>query len=98
MFCNYRIELNDDDEFIILACDGIWDCLTNEEAVRFVRERLDKCTPTEIGVEMLDRIVSKDPRETQGIGGDNMTVMIVDLLPHKRAYRKGDIVETDKEE
>ena len=81
--------MKDDDEFIILACDGIWDCLTNEEAVKFVRDRIDKCTPTEIGVEMLDKIVSKDPRETQGIGGDNMTVMIVDILPYKRSYRSG---------
>jgi len=82
-----RVELQDNDEFIILACDGIWDCLTNEEAVKFVRERIDIKTPTDIGVEMLDEIVSKDPRETQGIGGDNMTVMIVDLQPLKRPYR-----------
>ncbi len=95
LYCS--IELKDDDEFIILACDGIWDCLTNEEAVKFVRERLDESTPTEIGVEMLDKIVSKDPRETQGIGGDNMTVMIVDLLPHRRAYRKGLNTEAGKD-
>ncbi len=36
---------------------------------------------------MLDEIISVDPRETQGIGGDNMTVMIVDLQPKKRNYR-----------
>ena len=47
-FCQ-RVELKDDDEFIILACDGIWDCLTNEEAVKFVRDRIDESTPTEIG-------------------------------------------------
>ena len=67
---------------------GIWDCLTNEEAVKFVLDRIDTKTPAEIGTEMLDEIISIDPRETQGIGGDNMTVMIVDLLPAKRSHRK----------
>eukprot|EP00557_Chaetoceros_sp_GSL56_P008848 CAMPEP_0176499714 /NCGR_PEP_ID=MMETSP0200_2-20121128/13091_1 /TAXON_ID=947934 /ORGANISM="Chaetoceros sp., Strain GSL56" /LENGTH=401 /DNA_ID=CAMNT_0017898185 /DNA_START=583 /DNA_END=1784 /DNA_ORIENTATION=+ len=71
------VVLNENDEFVILACDGIWDCLTNEEAVKYVRDRIDTMTPIEIGTEMLDQIVSIDPRETQGIGGDNMTVMIV---------------------
>lgn len=75
------------DEFIILACDGIWDCLTNEEAVKYVRDRIDTKTPAEIGTEMLDEIISNDPRETQGIGGDNMTVMVVDLKPGARSYR-----------
>jgi len=74
------------DEFIILGCDGIWDCLTNEECVKYVYDRIDSKTPQEIGAEMLDDIVSADPRASQGIGGDNMTIMIVDLLPHTRAY------------
>jgi len=82
-----RVTLQPMDEFFILGCDGIWDCLTNEQAVAYVRERIDTKTPTEIGVEMLDDIISKDPRASQGIGGDNMTFMIVDLLPHKRQYR-----------
>eukprot|EP00559_Dactyliosolen_fragilissimus_P007339 CAMPEP_0184868012 /NCGR_PEP_ID=MMETSP0580-20130426/28741_1 /TAXON_ID=1118495 /ORGANISM="Dactyliosolen fragilissimus" /LENGTH=548 /DNA_ID=CAMNT_0027368615 /DNA_START=100 /DNA_END=1746 /DNA_ORIENTATION=+ len=82
-----EVTLNDDDEFMILACDGIWDCLTNEEAVKYVLDRIDAKTPTEIGIEMLDEIISDDPRLSQGIGGDNMTVMIVDFLPHKRSYR-----------
>ncbi|CDI77371.1 hypothetical protein EAH_00063470, partial [Eimeria acervulina] len=29
-----------DDEFLIIACDGIWDCKTNQEAVDFVRSHL----------------------------------------------------------
>jgi len=82
------VTLNEKDEFIILACDGIWDCLTNEEAVKYVLDRIDTTSPTEIGIEMLDEIISVNPRETQGIGGDNMTVMIVDLQPTKRSYRK----------
>lgn len=75
------------DEFIIIGCDGIWDCLSNEQAVEYVRDRIDTKTPTEIGTEMLDEIISDDPRATQGIGGDNMTVMIIDLQPSSRAYR-----------
>ena len=43
--------------------------------------------PTEIGKEMLDEIISPDPRVTQGIGGDNMTIMIIDLQPLTRKWR-----------
>ena len=89
-FSIFRVTLHPDDEFIILACDGIWDCLTNEEAVLFVRERIDTQTPRDIGMIMLDSIISVDPRQTQGIGGDNMTVMIIDLQPTKRRYRMND--------
>ena len=84
VFSPCRLTLDPTDEFIILGCDGIWDCLTNEKAVEFVRERIGRMTPAEIGIEMLDTIISDDPRATQGIGGDNMTVMVVDLQPHSR--------------
>ena len=30
----------DDDEFLILACDGVWDVMTNDELCDFVRSRL----------------------------------------------------------
>ncbi|CAJ1952111.1 unnamed protein product [Cylindrotheca closterium] len=83
-----QVVLHPEDEFIILGCDGIWDCLSNENAVQFVRDRINTRTPTEIGIEMLDEIISDDPRVTQGIGGDNMTIMIVDLRPSTRVGRR----------
>ena len=58
-------------------------------AVEFVRSRIAGKSPTEIGVEMLDTIISDDPRSTQGIGGDNMTIMIIDLQPTQRSYYRG---------
>ena len=29
-------------DFIICACDGIWDCYTNEQAVKFVRQKRER--------------------------------------------------------
>lgn len=89
-----QILLEENDEFILLGCDGIWDCLSNEECVNFVRERINHIKPNEILAEMLDQIVSKDPKVTQGIGGDNMTCMIVDLQPQLREYFVADKKET----
>ncbi|KAL7889182.1 hypothetical protein AOLI_G00014400 [Acnodon oligacanthus] len=38
----YAIERSDtEDEFIVLACDGIWDVMANEELCDFVRSRLE---------------------------------------------------------
>lgn len=71
---------------MLLGCDGIWDCLSNYQAVEFVRSRIHTKTPIEIGTEMLDTILSDEPRASQGIGGDNMTILIVDLQPQSRHY------------
>uniref|UniRef100_UPI00398EC959 protein phosphatase 1B-like n=1 Tax=Pristiophorus japonicus TaxID=55135 RepID=UPI00398EC959 len=35
------IERSQDDEFVVLACDGIWDVMSNEELCAFVRSRLE---------------------------------------------------------
>lgn len=33
-------EMTDDVEFMLLACDGIWDVMTNQEVVNFIRARI----------------------------------------------------------
>ena len=34
--------LTPSDDFIIVACDGIWNSLTSQECVNFVKEKLDR--------------------------------------------------------
>lgn len=34
------LSLNSDDEFMILACDGIWNSMSNQKVVDFIRPRL----------------------------------------------------------
>ncbi|XP_071439168.1 protein phosphatase ppm-1.G [Hetaerina americana] len=41
-----RVQLRkDEDEFMVLACDGIWNSMTSQDVIDFVRERLFKGLP-----------------------------------------------------
>jgi len=67
--------LGDDDEFLILACDGIWDVKTSQIAVDFVRERLSKVDRlSQILEELLEDCLAPD--FSTGLGCDNMTIVI----------------------
>uniref|UniRef100_T1IP45 protein-serine/threonine phosphatase n=1 Tax=Strigamia maritima TaxID=126957 RepID=T1IP45_STRMM len=67
-------------EFIVLACDGIWDVMTNQEVVDFVRTRIsEKMEPEEICEELMTRCLAPDC-QMGGLGCDNMTVVLVCML------------------
>lgn len=52
-----------DIDMILLACDGVWDCKTNQEAIDFVNVRLAKDKQTRLsGIleQLMDQIVAPD--------------------------------------
>jgi serine/threonine protein phosphatase PrpC len=73
-------DLTADTEFIICACDGIWDCLKSEEAVELIRGKLGtEQNLTEINENMLDAILADSVEGSGGIGCDNMTSIIIQI-------------------
>jgi len=67
-----------EDEFVIVACDGIWDVKSSQEACNFVRRRLLRKVPLKhIMEQLLEACCTSDPRKSMGLGADNMTLIIV---------------------
>jgi serine/threonine protein phosphatase PrpC len=63
---------SDQDEFMVLACDGVWDVATNEECSTFIQTLLDE-GESDLGMiceEAIDTCLDKNSR-------DNMTIAMV---------------------
>jgi serine/threonine protein phosphatase PrpC len=63
---------NGADEFIILGCDGIWDVISNDSALKFVRTRLQsgQFTVEEISKALVHYCLTEGSK-------DNMTLIVV---------------------
>lgn len=73
-------QMDGEEEFLVLACDGIWDCLSSQQVVDFIRRAIaNGDSLTKICEDLMVKCLAPDS-ELGGIGCDNMTVVIVALL------------------
>jgi len=78
---------------VLLACDGIWDVKTSQEAIDFMSTKLyqnnfggQKRTLKEMEDAMgalLEDCCARDIASSQGLGCDNMTAIIVEINQNK---------------
>jgi protein phosphatase 1G len=85
------LTLDDQDEFMVIACDGIWNFMSSQDVIDFVRHRLDKkslsqiCEEVRLFLKHISHIFSRQlfmhclaPNTSgDGTGCDNMTAIIV---------------------
>ncbi|CEQ43008.1 SPOSA6832_04878 [Sporobolomyces salmonicolor] len=66
--------LGPEDDFLIVACDGLWDVCTDQEAVDLIKGCTD---PQEASQKLLDHALSN-------FSTDNLSVLVVSLQPQPR--------------
>ncbi len=81
-YVNVRL-LKENDAVLIIACDGVWDVMTNEEAVRCVYDELQQTDSAQSAASKL--METAKIHEAQQ---DNISVMVIDL---RRVTSSGDV-------
>ncbi|XP_040282797.1 protein phosphatase 1G isoform X2 [Bufo bufo] len=98
------LTLNEEHEFMVIACDGIWNVMSSQEVVDFIHERISQhdesgepVNLSSIVEELLDQCLAPDT-SGDGTGCDNMTCIIVRFQPYSHSSAEGskrklDVVE-----
>uniref|UniRef100_A0A8D0H1G4 protein-serine/threonine phosphatase n=1 Tax=Sphenodon punctatus TaxID=8508 RepID=A0A8D0H1G4_SPHPU len=82
------LTINDDHDFMVIACDGIWNVMSSQEVVDFIQSKIPQKDEngelrplSSIVEELLDRCLAPDT-SGDGTGCDNMTCIIISFKPH----------------
>eukprot|EP01060_Flectonema_neradi_P029938 TRINITY_DN4252_c0_g1_i1.p1 TRINITY_DN4252_c0_g1~~TRINITY_DN4252_c0_g1_i1.p1 ORF type:complete len:290 (+),score=97.95 TRINITY_DN4252_c0_g1_i1:526-1395(+) len=70
--------ITDKTDFLVVACDGIWDCLSSEECIEHIKPSVAEATTagelTGITSKLMDTILAPT---RAAIGSDNMSMIVV---------------------
>ena len=80
-FPDVKIEnFSGDIDFAVIACDGIWDCKTNQEVCDFFIDKFNKEPDGKISKfieDLYDEILAPDVYTDTGVGCDNMSCIVI---------------------
>lgn len=94
------IDLQPEDEFIVIACDGIWNSMSSKEVVEYISEEMKKEKKlSKITDSLFHKCLATDTRG-DGTGCDNMTCIIIKLkdLPTREELLNNNLEDKVKEE
>jgi serine/threonine protein phosphatase PrpC len=75
----HSYHLNDDDEFFIIATDGVWEFISSEEAVKIVQDCFDKGMGASEACKELIKCSMKRWEQEEGHYRDDITAIVVKL-------------------
>ncbi|XP_006767513.2 PREDICTED: protein phosphatase 1G [Myotis davidii] len=88
------LTLTDDHEFMVIACDGIWNVMSSQEVIDFIQSKISQRDEngelrllSSIVEELLDQCLAPDT-SGDGTGCDNMTCIIICFKPRNTAERQ----------
>lgn len=61
-------------DFTIMATDGLWDCVSSEEAVGIIRRGIEQATDN-LAEYLLQAVMAIKPP------GDDVTILLLQILP-----------------
>merc|ERR1712226_277146 len=82
----------DSPDFLIVGCDGLWECLPNEVAVQFVKENVKTDNLFTIAKQMAQKCIGRSCNTPSGL--DNVTAIVATLKSHELTEKFSYVPET----
>lgn len=81
------------DQYLAIGCDGIFEKFSSQELLNFLlphlrRRRRSQAPLSKACSAFLDANIAKSPQKEQGLGCDNMTLLVVELQPSQRSQMR----------